>query len=115
MKGKFQHQLEKLVLHKIIVLISVGVVMFLLGMMAITYYANEHNARNNMDMLCRSFEEAYRSSEEFLMNEAVQEACFKAITGKQDVAGGNGGPALLGRVAENKTALLDKWNELFAK
>lgn len=85
MKGKFQHQLEKLVLHKIIVLISVGVVMFLLGMMAITYYANEHNARKNMDMLCRSFEEAYHSSEEFLMNEAVQEACFKAITGKLDV------------------------------
>lgn len=85
MKGKFQRQLEKLVLHKIIMLIGIGVIMFLLGLMAITYYANEHNAGKNMDMLVQSFDEQYRHSYEFLMDEDIGNVCYDVLDGKQDI------------------------------
>ena len=83
MRGKFKRQLERLVLHKIILLIGAGVAMFLLGMMAISWYGNEHNAGKNMDLLIRSFEEQYQFSEDFLRNEAVWKACCDVLDGKE--------------------------------
>lgn len=82
MKGKFQSQLERLVLHKIILLIGAGIVLFLLGLIVINFYSGKHNTSKNMDILVSSFEEQCRFGRTLLLDAQIQDIGKKMIKGE---------------------------------
>lgn len=85
MKSKFQQQQERLVLYKIILLISVGIFIFMIGLMTLTFYTNEHHSAKNLEMLLRSYLEQKEYNEKFLTNKDIQENCLELLAGGGDI------------------------------
>lgn len=78
-KGIFHNQLRKSVLKKIIVLLSVGAALFILGQLVITFTVNEGNARNNLSMLEEVYLTLYERNHMFLEEETVYQQCLDIL------------------------------------
>ena len=69
----FKQEIQRSALKKILILISVGAILFVLGLFLITYATNEVNARNNLEKIKETFKSTYQYNEAYLKNESTND------------------------------------------
>jgi sensor histidine kinase YesM len=79
--GKFQKQMQKSVLKRIITLIMEGAILFIVGLLLVTFATNEINASNNLNKLKEAFTTLYQKNEDYLLDEITMEICREILAG----------------------------------
>lgn len=78
-KGKFQRNLYRSVVKKIIILLIGSAILFAIGFSMVTFSTKEVNGANNLKMLENVFHSLYQKNEKFLQDEDIVEI-FKSLS-----------------------------------
>ena len=85
-RESFQIKLKKMVLHKLVTLVGIGVVLLAIGMLLAVLVTNYNSAKDNGKLYEDRFLEIYHQSYEFLSNPTLQDLCKKVLLYEEDTS-----------------------------
>lgn len=83
-ESKFKEQMQRSVFKKIIALIIEGAVLFILGLLIVSFATNEINAANNLNRLKKTFISLYQNNESYLLDPTTMELCRDILVNNSD-------------------------------
>jgi two-component system sensor histidine kinase YesM len=81
---KFKEHMQKSVIKKIIALITVGVFLYIVGLLLVTLTSNEINASQNLQKIKVKFISLYQYNEDYLLSDTTMDLCRELLFNNSD-------------------------------